>query len=74
MALPSDDQNADSRLAVTFYKRSVKQEDESIAAGRPIFKEFDFSGIEKNEDYRFSSEFFEQVKIVSDSLKGVKFE
>lgn len=42
MALPSDDQNADSRLAVTFYKRSMKQEDESIAAGRPIFKEFDF--------------------------------
>lgn len=42
MALPSDDQNADSRLAVTFYKRSVKQEDESVAAGRPIFKEFDF--------------------------------
>ena len=42
MALPSDDQNADSRLAVTFYKRSVKQEDESIAAGRPIYKEFDF--------------------------------
>ena len=39
-----------------------------------IFNEFDFSGIEKNEDYRFSSEFFEQVKIVSDSLKGVKFE
>jgi hypothetical protein len=42
MALPSDDQNADARLAVTFYKRSVKQEDESLAAGRPIFKEFDF--------------------------------
>ena len=42
MALPSDDLGADSRLAVTFYKRSVKQEDESIAAGRPIFKEFDF--------------------------------
>lgn len=42
MALPSDDQNADARLAVTFYKRSVKQEDESQAAGRPIFKEFDF--------------------------------
>ena len=34
--------NADSKLAVTFYKRSIKQEDESIAAGRPIFKEFDF--------------------------------
>lgn len=40
--LPSDEGNADSRLAVTFYKRSVKQEDESIAKGRPIFKEFDF--------------------------------
>ena len=42
MALPSDEQNADARLAVTFYKRSMKQEDESIAAGRPIYKEFDF--------------------------------
>lgn len=42
MALPSDEQGADSRLAVTFYKRSMKQEDESLAAGRPIFKEFDF--------------------------------
>lgn len=42
MALPSDDIGADSRLAVTFYKRSMKQEDESMAAGRPIFKEFDF--------------------------------
>ena len=42
MALPSDDMGADSRLAVTFYKRSMKQEDESMAAGRPIFKEFDF--------------------------------
>ena len=42
MALPSDDMGADSRLAVKFYKRSMKQEDESIAAGRPIFKEFDF--------------------------------
>jgi hypothetical protein len=40
--LPSDENNADSRLAVTFYKRSVKQDDESNAAGRPIFKEFDF--------------------------------
>lgn len=40
--LPSDENNADSRLAVTFYKKSVKQEDESLAAGRPIFKEFDF--------------------------------
>lgn len=42
MALPSDTQGADSNLAVTFYKRSVKQEDASIEAGRPIFKEFDF--------------------------------
>jgi hypothetical protein len=42
MALPSDDMNADARLSVTFYKRSMKQEDESIAAGRPIYKEFDF--------------------------------
>jgi hypothetical protein len=42
MALPSDDMGADSRLAVTFYKRSMKQEDESMAAGRPIFREFDF--------------------------------
>jgi hypothetical protein len=42
MALPSDENGADSRLAVTFYKRSMKQDDESIIAGRPIFKEFDF--------------------------------
>jgi hypothetical protein len=42
MALPSDTQGADANLAVTFYKRSMKQEDESNAAGRPIFKEFDF--------------------------------
>lgn len=42
MAIESDIQGADARLAVTFYKRSVKQEDESLAAGRPIFKEFDF--------------------------------
>ena len=42
MAIDSDIQGADARLAVTFYKRSVKQEDDSIAAGRPIFKEFDF--------------------------------
>lgn len=40
--LPSDENGADSRLAVSFYKRSMKQEDDSIAAGRPIFKEFDF--------------------------------
>lgn len=46
MALPSDDLGADSRLAVTFYKRSMKQEDESIIAGRPIFKEFDFVRID----------------------------
>ena len=42
MALPSDESNADSRLQVRFYKRPVQQEQESLAAGRPIFKEFDF--------------------------------
>jgi hypothetical protein len=42
MAIESDIQGADSKLAVTFYKRSMEQKDESIAAGRPIFKEFDF--------------------------------
>ena len=40
--LPSDEGNADARLAVTFYKRSVKQDRDSEEAGRPIFKEFDF--------------------------------
>jgi NitT/TauT family transport system ATP-binding protein len=34
-----------------------------------IFEEFDFSNQEKPEDYRFTSQFFEQTKIVSDSLK-----
>ena len=34
-----------------------------------IYEEFDFSGLEKNEDYRFTSDFHEQAKIVSDSLK-----
>lgn len=42
MALPSDDIGADARLSVTFYKRSMKQEDASVEAGRPIYKEFDF--------------------------------
>jgi hypothetical protein len=42
MALPSDTQGADSRLQVRFYKKSVQQEQESIDAGRPIFKDFDF--------------------------------
>ena len=42
MAIESDIQGADAKLAVTFYKRSMEQKDESIAAGRPIFKEFDF--------------------------------
>ena len=40
--LPSDENGADSRLQVRFYKRPVHQEQESLAAGRPIFKEFDF--------------------------------
>jgi len=42
MALESDIQGADSRLAVQFYKKSVKQDIASDEAGRPIFKEFDF--------------------------------
>jgi hypothetical protein len=42
MALPSDEQNADSRLQVRFYKRPVHQEQESLDAGRPIYKEYDF--------------------------------
>ena len=42
MALPSDTQGADSRLQVRFYKRPVHQEQESLEAGRPIYKEFDF--------------------------------
>jgi hypothetical protein len=42
MALPSDENNADSRLQVRFYKRAVKQEQESLEAGRDIYKEFDF--------------------------------
>ena len=42
MALPSDETNADSRLQVRFYKRAVKQEQESLEAGRDIYKEFDF--------------------------------
>ena len=42
MALPSDDQNPDSRLQVRFYKQAVKQEQETLEAGRPIYKEFDF--------------------------------
>jgi hypothetical protein len=42
MAIDSDIQGADARLAVQFYKKSMKQEDASNEAGRPIFKEFDF--------------------------------
>jgi hypothetical protein len=42
MALPSDEQGADARLQVRFYKKAVKQEDASNEAGRPIYKEFDF--------------------------------
>ena len=42
MALPSDEQGADARLQVRFYKRPVQQDQETQEAGRPIFKEFDF--------------------------------
>ena len=40
--LPSDEGNADSRLQVRFYKRAMPQEQETLEAGRPIYKEFDF--------------------------------
>jgi hypothetical protein len=42
MALPSDERGADSRLQVRFYKKSVQQEQESMDAGRPIYRDFDF--------------------------------
>jgi hypothetical protein len=42
MAIDSDVQDADARLAVKFYKRAVRLEHESSEAGRPIFKDFDF--------------------------------
>jgi hypothetical protein len=42
MAIDSDTQGADARLAVQFYKKSLKQDMASDEAGRPIFKEFDF--------------------------------
>jgi len=42
MALPSDQNNADARLQVRFYKRSIQQDQASLDAGRPIFKDFDF--------------------------------
>ncbi len=40
--IDSDTQDGDSRLIVKFYKRAMKQEYESMDAGRPIFKDFDF--------------------------------
>lgn len=39
MAIESDIQGADSRLAVQFYNRAVKNEDKSAEAGRPIFED-----------------------------------
>lgn len=42
MAIESDVRNADSQLAVRFYKRPVEIKDETLAQGRPIFKEMDF--------------------------------
>ena len=42
MALPSDERGADARLQVRFYKKSVQQEQETMDAGRPIYKDFDF--------------------------------
>lgn len=39
MAIESDIQGADSRLAVQFYNRAVKNEPKSLEAGRPIFED-----------------------------------
>jgi hypothetical protein len=40
--IESDSRDADSRLAVKFYKRAMKLDNESNEAGRPIFKDYDF--------------------------------
>ena len=45
MAIDSDMQGADARLAVRFYKKAMPQQDETLAEGRPVFKEFDFVNI-----------------------------
>ncbi len=45
MAIDSDVQGADSRLAVRFYKKAMKQDDATLTEGRPVFKEFDFVNI-----------------------------
>jgi hypothetical protein len=39
MAIESDVMGADSRLAVQFYNRAVKNEPKSLEAGRPIFED-----------------------------------
>lgn len=41
MAIESDDKNADSRLAVRFHSRPVKNEFQSNLEGRPIFNDVD---------------------------------
>ena len=74
MALPSDEQNADSRLQVRFYKRPVHQEQESMDAGRPIYKEFDFvhicvAGDTLTEIDTFALNNHKQPKLTRESMK-----
>ena len=38
-----------------------------------IYEEFDFSGVDKKEDYRFTPDFYEQAKIVSESLNRGRY-
>ena len=40
--LDSDVPNADSQLISRFYKRAVEDKDQTLAQGRPIFKEVDY--------------------------------
>jgi hypothetical protein len=42
MAIESDVRNADSLLSVTFYRKPIEIKDETLAQGRPIFKDADW--------------------------------
>lgn len=42
MAIESDNNNADGRLAIKFYKYSEKDEAATAAEGRPIYREVDY--------------------------------
>jgi hypothetical protein len=42
MAIESDVRGADSLLSVTFYRKPIEIKDETLAQGRPIFKDADW--------------------------------